>query len=88
MKKSREDATKQRKGEIGKVASVKMQQTVIVAVERFVRHPIYKKALRRTRRFAADSQGFHLAVGDVVRIIPTRPISRRKHFKIAEKVAL
>ena len=88
MKKDKNDNQKNMKGVTGKVVSTKMQKTVIVEVTRFVRHPIYKKAMRKTRKFAADPGGLTVAVGDMVKIISTRPISKRKHYRIVEKIVL
>lgn len=65
-----------------KVISISMQQTVIVEVERRVKHPLYKKAVKRTKHVAVDSLGRQVAVGDVVRIVETRPISKTKHFRL------
>lgn len=59
-----------------------MQNTIIVEVERRVRHPLYKKSVKRTKHIAVDSAGKHVAVGDVVHILETRPISKTKHFKL------
>lgn len=59
-----------------------MQNTVVVEVERRVRHPLYKKSVKRTRHFAVDSQGKHVTLGDVVKIVETIPISKTKHFKL------
>jgi len=66
----------------GKVVSVSSTSTVIVLVVHQFRHPLYKKAVNRMKRFAVDTGGKTLAVGDVVRIVETRPISRHKHFKV------
>ena len=65
-----------------KVISIRMQRTVIVEVERRVKHPLYKKAVKRTKHVAVDSLGKQVAVGDVVRIVETRPISKTKHFRL------
>ena len=70
---------------VGKVASVKTQKTVIVEVIQFHRHPLYQKAVKRTRRFPAHVEGIELAVGDSVRITETKPVSKTKHFIVKEK---
>ena len=68
----------------GTVVSDKGDKTVIVQVERRVRHPLYKKIIRRSKKFAAhDEQNKH-KVGDVVRIRECRPISKRKCWEIFE----
>jgi small subunit ribosomal protein S17 len=71
----------------GEVKSVKQKQTVIVGVESLSRHRLYKKAVKRTRRFAAHVDGMELAVGDVVLMREIKPISKTKHFLVYEKVS-
>lgn len=66
----------------GKVISMKMTDTVLVEVVRRTPHPKYKKLLRRTRNFKADTNGQKVAIGDTVHIIETRPISKDKNFII------
>lgn len=70
----------------GKVVSVKMQNTVVVEVLRRVPHPLYKKILKRTKKHQADTAGFTLLLGDRVKIVEVRPISKEKHFKVLEKI--
>lgn len=70
---------------IGKVVSNKMNKTVVVEIERKVAHPVYKKILRKIKRIKADSSGQTLLNGDIVKIEPTKPISRTKHFKVVSK---
>ncbi len=67
---------------VGKVVSVTDAKTVIVAVVHDFRHPLYKKAVKRRKRFAVHNEGKLVAVGDAVKIIETRPISKNKHYKI------
>jgi len=70
---------------IGKVISTKMQKTVVVEVERISIHPLYKKRVRKTKKFKAhDNLG--VEVGNIVRIENTRPISKDKHFQVVEIV--
>jgi small subunit ribosomal protein S17 len=64
----------------GTVVASKMQDTITVAVERYVKHPKYKKYLRRTKKFLVHDVGNTAKVGDVVDIKETRPISKRKRF--------
>lgn len=71
----------------GIVKSIKMNKTVVVAVTTMTRHPLYKKAVKHTSRFAVHNEGHDIAVGDFVRILQTRPISKTKHYKIVEKVS-
>ena len=64
------------------VVSAKMQKTVVVAVERLVRHGLYRKTIKRTSTFMAhDEQG--AKPGDRVRIVESRPLSRRKRWRVA-----
>jgi small subunit ribosomal protein S17 len=71
----------------GEVVSNRTPKTVIVAVTSMHRHPIYKKAVRRTRRFPVHNESVQCAIGDTVRIQETKPISKTKHFIVLEKVA-
>lgn len=66
----------------GTVVSTKMQDTVSVAVERYVKHPKYKKFLRRTKKYLVHNPGNTVAEGEKVTIREIRPISKRKHFEI------
>ena len=68
----------------GKVVSDKSDKTVIVSVERRVMHPLYKKFIRRSKRYAAHDPDNRHKVGDVVRIIECRPLSRTKRFAVIE----
>jgi small subunit ribosomal protein S17 len=68
----------------GKVISIKMQGTAIVQVTRFVPHKLYGKLLKRSKKFKVDSKGVELTVGQEVKIVETKPVSRDKHFKIKE----
>ncbi len=69
----------------GKVVSSKMTDTITVAVERYVKHPKYKKFLRRTKKYLVHDAGNTAKVGEVVDITETRPISKRKSFKLVTK---
>ena len=71
---------------IGEVVSMKGTKTVIVRVERIKRHRLYKKAIRKTKRFAAHNESLTLAVGDRVEITDTKPISKIKHFNVVKKL--
>lgn len=74
------------KVQTGKVVSLKMQNTVVVQVERKVAHPLYKKLMKRSKKFKADTAGIELVVGDKVKIISTKPISKDKYFKVLEVI--
>ena len=70
----------------GTVVSDKMDKTIVVRVDRRVMHPLYKKFVTRSRRFSAHDDANAFVVGDIVRIRECRPLSRRKHFEVVEKV--
>lgn len=76
-----------RKVREGTVVSDKMQKTVIVAVEANFRHPLYKKSVRRVRRFMAHDDAEEAKLGDRVRIVESAPISRRKRWRVVEVLA-
>ena len=79
---STEEKTNQGRVLRGTVVATKMIDTITVAVERYVKHPKYKKYLRRTKKFLVHDKGNTAKVGDVVDIRETRPISKRKSFEI------
>jgi small subunit ribosomal protein S17 len=74
--------TKQEK--IGEVVSTKMAKTIVVEVSRRVRHPVYKKIVGRRKKFYAHDEKGDARVGDVVRIVESRPLSRLKRWTLAE----
>ncbi len=69
----------------GTVVSSHMQDTCTVAVERYTKHPKYKKYLRRTKKYLVHDAGNTAQVGDKVEIAEVRPISKRKHFSLIKK---
>ena len=75
-----------RKTVVGKVVSNKMDKTVSVAVERRYRHPLYGKILKRTSKFMAHDEKNECKIGDTVRIMETRPLSRLKRWRLVEVV--
>jgi small subunit ribosomal protein S17 len=77
---------KEPKSMIGRVVSDKMDKTVIVVVESLTRHPLYGKTLKTRKRYFAHDASSASRVGDLVRIEETRPVSKRKRWKIAEIV--
>ena len=79
---------KEQKGQVmeGKVVSSKTPMTVIVAVVTTHRHPLYKKAVKKTKHFAVHNVDFTLVVGDKVKVRETKPISKTKHFIVVEKL--
>ncbi len=74
----------ERKTRIGKVVSDKMDKTVVVAVERLVQHPLYKKAMKQTIKFKAHDENNESHVGDTVEIMETRPLSKEKRWRVVE----
>ncbi|MBI2954221.1 MAG: 30S ribosomal protein S17 [Chloroflexi bacterium] len=72
------------KGKIGRVVSDKMQKTVVVEVEHLRRHPLYRRMLRESRRFKVHDETSAAKIGDIVRIVETRPLSREKRWRLAE----
>jgi small subunit ribosomal protein S17 len=75
---------KRRQQKVGRVASDKMQKTIVVAVESLKRHPIYKRTYKQTHRFKAHDEENTARVGDIVRIEETRPLSKEKRWKLVE----
>ncbi|SJZ98599.1 30S ribosomal protein S17 [Selenihalanaerobacter shriftii] len=75
---------KKRKLRTGTVVSDKMDKTVVVAVERKTQHPLYKRVITRTSRFKAHDENNECNVGDKVKIVETRPISKQKRWKLEE----
>ena len=73
-----------RKGQRGYVVSDKMDKTVIVEVEDRRKHPLYGKVITHTRRVKAHDENNEVHVGDLVRIMETRPLSATKHFRVVE----
>lgn len=75
-----------RKVRVGRVVSDKMDKTVVVAVQRNMRHPLYGKIVRRTKKYKAHDERNDCHVGDMVEIIETRPISREKRWRVRSVV--
>ena len=71
-----------RKVFVGVVVSDKMDKTVVVAVDRLVRHPLYKKVIRKTSKFYAHDENNECRVGDIVEIMETRPLSKLKRWRV------
>lgn len=70
----------------GKVVSLKMKGTAVVEVEREIIHSLYKKVMKRSRRFKADTNSLDPELGDEVEIIETKPFSKDKYFKVERKL--
>jgi len=80
------EARNARKTRTGLVVSDKMDKTVVVAIERRVPHPIYGKMITRTKRLKAHDEENSAKVGDTVRIVETRPLSKDKRWRVVEIV--
>ena len=78
------ERTSSRKTRVGKVVSDKMDKTVVVTVEDRVAHPIYKKIIGRTYRLKAHDENNECGVGDIVRVMETRPLSKDKRWRVVE----
>lgn len=76
----------ERKVRVGKVVSDKMDKTIVVAVEENVMHRLYGKTIRRTKKFKAHDENNEAKIGDVVRIMETRPLSKDKRWRLVEIV--
>jgi small subunit ribosomal protein S17 len=76
----------QLKTKTGQVVSDKMDKTIVVAVENLVEHPLYKKRVRRTKKFQAHDESTEARIGDIVRIGECRPISKNKTYRLLEIV--
>jgi small subunit ribosomal protein S17 len=68
----------------GKVISNKMDRTVVVAVTRLFQHPVYKKTVKRVTKFKAHDENNKYQIGDVVKIIETRPLSKEKRWVVID----
>ncbi len=75
-----------RKTRVGKVISDKMDKTIVVAVETTVKHPFYKKIIKRTFKLKAHDENNECKIGDRVKVVETRPLSKDKRWRLAEIV--
>ena len=75
-----------RKVRVGFVTSDKMDKTIVVTVEEFIRHPLYGKRVKRTKKFKAHDEENTCGIGDKVRIMETRPLSKDKRWRLVEVV--
>jgi small subunit ribosomal protein S17 len=73
-----------RKTRVGVVTSTAMEKTAVVRVERLVEHPLYKKTLKRSKKYHAHDEKNECNVGDTVRVMETRPLSRTKCWRVVE----
>lgn len=75
---------KKRKTRVGRVVSNKMDKTVVVTVETLRHHPLYKKTIRKAVKFKAHDEKNECRLGDIVKIMETRPLSKEKRWRVAE----
>jgi small subunit ribosomal protein S17 len=75
---------KLRKEQIGKVVSDKMDKTIVVSVETYKKHPLYHKRIKYTKKFKAHDEHNQAKIGDTVRIMETRPLSKDKRWRLVE----
>ena len=88
METNTKKAQAKRAAKVGVVVGTQMKKTVSVLVERQVRHPLYKKIVRRRKKFLAHDEYEKCKVGDVVKIVETRPVSKMKRWRVQEIVGL
>ena len=75
-----------RKTRVGKVVSNKMDKTIVVAIEDHVKHPLYKKIVKRTYKLKAHDENHECNIGDTVKVMETRPLSKDKRWRLVEVV--
>ena len=75
-----------RKVRTGKVTSNKMDKTIVVAIEEHVKHPLYKKVVKRTYKLKAHDENNQCNIGDTVKVMETRPLSKDKRWRLVEVV--
>ena len=75
-----------RKTRVGKVVSNKMDKTIVVAIEDHVKHPLYKKIVKRTYKLKAHDEKKECNIGDTVKVMETRPLSKDKRWRLVEIV--
>ncbi len=79
-----EKRTTSRKTRVGRVVSDKMDKTIVVAVEDRVQHPLYKKIIKKTYKLKAHDENNECGIGDRVRVMETRPLSKEKRWRLVE----
>ena len=73
-----------RKTQVGKVVSNKMDKTIVVAIQDSVKHPLYTKIIKRTVKLKAHDENNECTIGDRVRVMETRPLSKEKRWRLVE----
>ena len=79
-----ENRTSFRKTRVGRVVSDKMDKTIVVAIADRVQHPLYKKIIKRTYKLKAHDENNECGIGDTVRVMETRPLSKDKRWRLVE----
>ncbi len=89
VKDTKEEAVQRgnRKERVGTVVSDCQEKTIIVEVERRTAHPLYKKVVKTSKRYTADDQKNEAKLGDKVRIVETRPLSKTKHWRLTDIIS-
>jgi small subunit ribosomal protein S17 len=77
---------RKRKVRIGKVVSNRMQKTIVVAVKRLLRHPVYQKTIKKTSKLYAHDEKNECQIGDLVKVMETRPLSKLKRWRLLKIV--
>jgi len=75
-----------RKTRVGKVISDKMDKTIVVAIEDHVRHPLYKKIVKKTYKLKAHDENNECGIGDTVKVMETRPLSKDKRWRLVQVI--
>lgn len=78
--------TTRRKTRIGRVVSDKMEKSIVVLIEQRIAHPIYKKIFKQSKKYVAHDENQDAKTGDLVRIMETRPMSKRKRWRLEEVI--
>lgn len=78
------EQTRQKQEKVGRVTSAKMDKTIVVNVQNTFLHTTYKRVVRKTKKFTAHDEKGDCNIGDVVRIVETRPLSKTKRWRLAE----
>ena len=76
-----------RKTRVGKVVSDKMDKTIVVAIEDHIKHPLYGKIVKRTYKLKAHDENNECAIGDTVKVMETRPLSKDKRWRLVEIIS-
>jgi small subunit ribosomal protein S17 len=80
------EKTPRKQEKVGRVVSDKMDKTVVIAVDYLKPHPLYRKIIRKTNKFHAHDENNECRIGDVVRIVESRPLSKLKRWRVVEIV--